>query len=65
MEVCLINEPVINESLEFTDYIFEITASTKVLLEMSRHREMSMACKSSRYCLSNDLKYEEPFCSIN
>jgi len=37
--------------LEFADYIFEITADTKVLLEMSRHRLMSMACKSSRYTL--------------
>ena len=37
--------------LEFIDYIFEITASTKVLLEMTRHRQASYACKSSRYTL--------------
>jgi thymidylate synthase (FAD) len=38
--------------LEFTDYIFEIEASTKVLLEMTRHRQASYACKSSRYTLN-------------
>jgi thymidylate synthase (FAD) len=37
--------------LEFTDAIFEIEASTKVLLEMTRHRMASYACKSSRYTL--------------
>ncbi len=37
--------------LEFTDYIFEITADTKVLLELSRHRQQNIACKSSRYTL--------------
>lgn len=37
--------------LEFTDIVFEITASTKVLLEMTRHRMASYACKSSRYTL--------------
>jgi len=52
MEVQIINDPIIiNDDPDFTDYIFEITADTKVLLEMSRHREMSMACKSSRYTL--------------
>jgi len=38
--------------LEFSDFIFEITASTKVLLEMTRHRMASYACKSSRYTLN-------------
>ena len=38
--------------LEFSNYIFEITASTKVLLEMTRHRQASYACKSSRYTLN-------------
>lgn len=37
--------------LEFTEAIFEITASTKVLLEMTRHRQANYACKSSRYTL--------------
>jgi len=37
--------------LEFTDYVFEITADTKVLLEMTRHRQANFACKSSRYTL--------------
>ncbi len=37
--------------LEFTNYVFEIEASTKVLLEMTRHRMASYACKSSRYTL--------------
>jgi len=37
--------------LEFAEYVFEITASTKVLLEMTRHRIASYACKSSRYTL--------------
>jgi thymidylate synthase ThyX len=51
--------------LEFTDVIFQITASTKVLLENTRHRMASYSCKSSRYCLSGDLKsIEEPFCKI-
>jgi len=38
--------------LEFTNFIFEIEASTKVLLEMTRHRLASYACKSSRYTLN-------------
>jgi len=38
--------------LEFTEFIFEITASTKVLLEQTRHRVASYACKSSRYTLN-------------
>lgn len=38
--------------LEFSEYIFEIEASTKVLLEMTRHRQASYACKSSRYTLN-------------
>lgn len=38
--------------LEFTQAIFEIAASTKVLLEMTRHRHASYACKSSRYTLN-------------
>jgi thymidylate synthase (FAD) len=37
--------------LEFTDAIFEIEASTKVLLESTRHRMASYASKSSRYTL--------------
>jgi thymidylate synthase (FAD) len=37
--------------LEFEDVVFEITASTKVLLEMTRHRLANYACKSSRYTL--------------
>jgi thymidylate synthase (FAD) len=38
--------------LEFTDVIFQITASTKVLLEMTRHRHANYACKSSRYTIN-------------
>lgn len=38
--------------LEFTNFTFQITASTKVLLEMTRHRIASYACKSSRYTLN-------------
>ncbi len=38
--------------LEFTTFVFEIEASTKVLLEMTRHRQASYACKSSRYTLN-------------
>lgn len=38
--------------LEFMNFTFEITASTKVLLEMTRHRMGSYACKSSRYTLN-------------
>ena len=45
--------------LEFTEAIFEITASTKVLLEMTRHRQASYACKSSRYTLDKgDIVFE-------
>ena len=45
--------------LEFTDAIFDITASSKVLLEMTRHRQASYACKSSRYTLNKtDLIFE-------
>jgi len=38
--------------LEFTNFIFEIEGSTKTLLEMTRHRIASYACKSSRYTLN-------------
>ena len=38
--------------LEFASFTFEIVASTKVLLEMTRHRVASYACKSSRYTLN-------------
>jgi len=38
--------------LEFANFTFEIEASTKVLLEMTRHRMASYACKSSRYTLN-------------
>jgi len=46
--------------LEFAEFIFEIEASTKVLLEMSRHRVASYACKSSRYTLNKgELVFEK------
>jgi len=45
--------------LEFTDYIFEITADTKTLLEMTRHRHASYAVKSSRYTLDKGEIYFE------
>jgi thymidylate synthase (FAD) len=38
--------------LEFCNFVFEIEASTKVLLEMTRHRIANYACKSSRYTLN-------------
>lgn len=38
--------------LEFATFTFDIEASTKVLLEMTRHRHASYACKSSRYTLN-------------
>lgn len=38
--------------LEFMGFVFQIEASTKVLLEMTRHRHASYGCKSSRYTLS-------------
>lgn len=41
-----------SSTIEFIDYVFEIEASTKVLLEMTRHRHASYACKSSRYTLN-------------
>lgn len=45
--------------LEFADFTFNITASTKVLLEMSRHRMASYAAKSSRYTLNKgDIVFE-------
>ena len=37
--------------LELIDYVFEVEASTKVLLEATRHRQASYSCKSSRYTL--------------
>jgi len=46
--------------LEFTNFIFEIEASTKVLLEMTRHRKASYACKSSRYTLNKGEVVFEP-----
>lgn len=41
--------------LEFATFTFDITASTKVLLEMTRHRMASYACKSSRYTLNKSM----------
>jgi thymidylate synthase (FAD) len=38
--------------LEFASFTFQIEASTKVLLEMTRHRMANYACKSSRYTLN-------------
>jgi thymidylate synthase (FAD) len=61
MEVRLINTPIIiNDDIRFTDAIFEITASTKVLLELTRHRVGSYACKSSRYTLNKGEVVFEP-----
>lgn len=45
--------------LEFVEYTFDIEASTKVLLEMTRHRMASYAAQSSRYTLNKvDLVFE-------
>lgn len=45
--------------LEFGSAIWEITASTKVLLEQTRHRHSSYAVKSSRYTLNkSELVFE-------
>lgn len=45
--------------LEFMSFTFDIEASTKVLLEMTRHRHASYACKSSRYTLNKgDIVFE-------
>ena len=45
--------------LEFIGYTFDIEASTKVLLEMTRHRHASYAVQSSRYTLNKcDIIYE-------
>ena len=41
-----------SSTIEFTNFIFEITGSTKALLEMTRHRHANYACKSSRYTLN-------------
>ena len=41
-----------SSTVEFTNFIFSIEASTKVLLEMTRHRLANYACKSSRYTLN-------------
>ena len=41
--------------LEFTNFVFEIEASCKVLLEMTRHRQASYACKSTRYTLNKGM----------
>lgn len=41
-----------SSTIEFTNFIFDITAATKVLLEMTRHRLANYACKSSRYTLN-------------
>ena len=41
-----------SSTIEFTNFIFDVTASTKVLLEMTRHRLANYACKSSRYTLN-------------
>ena len=46
--------------LEFSSATWEIEASTKVLLEMTRHRLASYACKSSRYTLNkSELIFEK------
>jgi thymidylate synthase (FAD) len=49
-----------SSTIEFTNFIFQIEASTKVLLEMTRHRMASYACKSSRYTLNKGEIVFEP-----
>jgi thymidylate synthase (FAD) len=49
-----------SSTIEFINYVFEITASTKVLLEMTRHRHANYACKSSRYTLNKSELVFEP-----
>ena len=49
-KVALMNKH--SSTIEFVNFIFEIEASTKVLLEMTRHRHANYACKSSRYTLN-------------
>lgn len=46
--------------LEFCTFTFDIEASTKVLLETTRHRVASYACKSSRYTLNKSELVFEP-----
>lgn len=46
--------------LEFGNFIFQIEANTKVLLEMTRHRVANYACKSSRYTLNKGEIVFEP-----
>jgi len=49
-----------SSTIEFINFIFEIEASTKVLLEMTRHRIANYACKSSRYTLNKGEIVFEP-----
>lgn len=46
--------------LEFMEFVFQIEASTKVLLEMTRHRHANYAVKSSRYTLNKGEIIVEP-----
>jgi len=49
-----------NSVLEFTEAIFDIEASSKTLLEMTRHRHANYAVKSSRYTLDkSELVFEK------
>ena len=47
--------------LRFVPYIFEIEASTKTLLAITRHQTMDFAVQSTRYTTKAMLKDEEPF----
>ena len=48
-----------SSTIEFCNFIFEIEASTKVLLEMTRHRMANYAAKSTRYTLNKgDISFE-------
>ena len=48
-----------SSTIEFTNFVFDITATTKVLLEMTRHRHANYACKSTRYTLNKgDIVFE-------
>lgn len=47
------------EHINFTFYVKDV--SRALLAQISRHRHISMSCRSQRYCSEDGFKYVNPF----
>lgn len=48
--------------LEHINFTFHVSGISRALLaQLSRHRHISLSCRSQRYCSENKFEYENPF----